>query len=120
MNLNAALTPREEEVAEYFAWGATKKDVANRLHTSVRTVETQARAIFEKSGVNKVNELAAWWFCRSFQISLDLSPFKRAMVACSLLFLLGANAFLNDDQDYRRARSSRCTRVARTFKPYES
>ena len=119
MNLNASLTPREQEVAELFAWGATKKDVANRLHTSVRTVETQARSIFEKSGVKKVNELAAWWFCRSFQISLDLSPLTRAIVACSLLFLIGANVCLSDDQDFRRIRTLRVNRIVRVVKQQE-
>lgn len=28
------LTKRESEIAELFAWGATKKDIANRLYIS--------------------------------------------------------------------------------------
>ena len=31
------LTKRESEIAELFAWGATKKDIANRLYISERT-----------------------------------------------------------------------------------
>ena len=80
------LTKRESEIAELFAWGATKKDIANRLYISERTVENHARNIFEKTRCTKVNELSAWWFCMTFHISFELSPFKRKVFA---LFLLG-------------------------------
>lgn len=83
-----ALTKREAEVAELFAWGATKKDVANRLFISERTVENHARNIYEKIGISKINELSAWWFCTTFNISFDLSPLKRRSIALVLLVLL--------------------------------
>ena len=59
MNQEAILTKRESEIAELIAWGATKKDVANRLFISERTVENTARSIYEKTGVTKSNELSA-------------------------------------------------------------
>ena len=43
------LTKRESEIAELFAWGASKKDIANRLFISERTVENHARNIFIKT-----------------------------------------------------------------------
>lgn len=64
----ATLTKRESEVAELIAWGATKKEVANKLHVSERTIENHARSIYEKTGVTKSNELSAWWFCKTYQI----------------------------------------------------
>ena len=48
MNILAKLTKRESEIAELFAWGASKKDVANRLFVSERTVENHARNIYWK------------------------------------------------------------------------
>jgi DNA-binding CsgD family transcriptional regulator len=84
----ATLTKREAEIAELLAWGATKKDVANRLFVSERTVENHTRNIFEKIGVTKVNELSAWWFCKHFNISSSLSPLKRNVIATFLLFLV--------------------------------
>ena len=38
MNEFAELTKRESEIAELFAWGASKKDIATRLYISERTV----------------------------------------------------------------------------------
>lgn len=88
MENTATLSNRESQVAELIAWGATKKEVANKLFISERTVENHARSIYEKTGVTKSNELSAWWFCQHFNISFDLSPLKRCLIACSLLILI--------------------------------
>ena len=69
MNNAKPLTKRESEIAELFAWGASKKDIAKRLFISERTVENHTRNIYEKTGCSKVNELSAWWFCKTFHIS---------------------------------------------------
>lgn len=91
MNELAKLTKRESEIAELFAWGAAKKDIANRLYISERTVENHTRSIYVKVGVTKVNELSAWWFCTKFKISFDLSPLKRGVIA---MFFLSAISFV--------------------------
>ncbi len=85
------LTKCEAEIAELFAWGAGKKDIANRLFISERTVENHARKIYEKTGCSKVNELSAWWFCTKFHISFDLSPLKRKVIATTLVVLMCRN-----------------------------
>ncbi|MCM1168826.1 MAG: helix-turn-helix transcriptional regulator [Bacteroides sp.] len=82
------LTKREREIAELFAWGATKKDVAKRLFLSERTVENHARNIYAKTGCTKVNELAAWWFCTTYHISFSLSPLKRGVLSALMGFIL--------------------------------
>lgn len=53
MRLKAELTRREGEVAELLAWGASKKEVAERLFISARTVENTARNIYAKIGIQK-------------------------------------------------------------------
>lgn len=85
---HAELTKRESEIAELFAWGASKKDVANRLYISERTVENHTRNIYDKTGCSKVNELSAWWFCTKFHISFDLSPLKRKTISMMLIALM--------------------------------
>jgi DNA-binding CsgD family transcriptional regulator len=116
MNELATLTKREAEIAELFAWGAAKKDISNRLFISERTVENHARAIYEKVGCGKVNELSAWWFCTHFNIPFDLSPLKQKVVACMILFafvqsnILGTN---ESERYYRRYMKNERTALRR-------
>jgi DNA-binding CsgD family transcriptional regulator len=108
---HANLTKRESEIAELFAWGASKKDVASRLFISERTVENHTRNIYEKTGCSKVNELSAWWFCTKFHISFDLSPLKRKTISIILLVLI-IPQIMNYDNNMIRVRNNSC-RVVR-------
>lgn len=105
-----SLTKREAEIAELFAWGASKKEIAERLFISERTVENHARKIYEKTGVSKVNELSAWWFCTKFHISFDLSPLKRKIIATMLLVFM-IPQFVDFDNAAIRTRTSTCRTV---------
>lgn len=87
MNSKVKLTQRETEIAELTAWGAAKKEIADRLYISVRTVENHCRSIYEKTGCSKATELSAWWFCTHFNISFGMSPFARKVAAMLLLCL---------------------------------
>ncbi len=119
MNTAVKLTKRESEIAELFAWGASKKDIANRLFISERTVENHARNIYGKTGCGKVNELSAWWFCTTFNISFDLSPLKRRIIAWCMIAIL-TPTIINHDNFVVRARSqSRTCRVQRTRRKSE-
>jgi DNA-binding CsgD family transcriptional regulator len=121
MNAVAKLTKRESEIAELFAWGAAKKDVAGRLFISEHTVENHSRAIYEKVGCGKVNELSAWWFCTRFNISFDLSPLKRTIVT-SIIFLAFVHSNIIGTKEYERyyRRNTRNERIVRTFRRHEN
>ncbi len=56
------------------AWGYSKKEIANWLHVSVRTIENHTRTIFKKINVSKSNELSAKWFCDKYGIPLTDKP----------------------------------------------
>lgn len=107
MNATATLTKRENEIAELIAWGSTKKDVANRLFVSERTVENHARSIYDKIECNKVNELSAWWFCRTFNISFDLSPIKKQIIALAFLAIIIPSELFANQNIIRMNRSGR-------------
>ena len=77
MNLKVTLAKRENEIAECVAWGGSYKETASLLQISVRTVDNTLRKVKEKLGLNKINEISAWWFCTHHNISFDLSPFVR-------------------------------------------
>ena len=104
MNAAIQLPRRQAEVTEYIAWGATKKEVANILHCSVRTIENTLRIVYIKIGVTKVNELSAWWFCTHFHIPMTLSPLIRRTVAIALLGLFSTCINLESNNLYMRAR----------------
>jgi DNA-binding CsgD family transcriptional regulator len=115
MNTTVKLTPRETEVAELLAWGAAKKEVADRLFISVRTVENTSRNIYEKVGIQKATELCVWWFCTHCGVSFDLSPIKRRIVSIVLLLItLPQMGYYNDDVvRLFRTRSIRTCRATR-------
>lgn len=53
----ALLTARELEVAGLAAAGSSNREIAEHLHVSVRTVETQLQRVYEKLGVHRRAEL---------------------------------------------------------------
>lgn len=69
----ATLSNRETQIAEMIAWGDSKKEIACKLFISERTVENHTRTIYKKVGVSKSNELSAWWFCTTYNISFNQS-----------------------------------------------
>lgn len=56
----AELTAREREVALLASLGHSSKFIAERLHISVRTVETHLSNVFSKTGVASRDELGQW------------------------------------------------------------
>lgn len=118
MKLNEELTRRETEVASLLAWGASKKEVADKLYVSTRTVENTARNIYSKTGVQKATELCVWWFCSKCGVPTSLDPLKRAFIAGCLLLVLIPRELTGNGDPFRigRAVRARVTRTARTRK----
>ena len=54
------LTPREREVFQLLAEGKTKRQIASRLHVSVRTVDSHRQHIMSKLGIRSVAELTKY------------------------------------------------------------
>jgi predicted ATPase/DNA-binding CsgD family transcriptional regulator len=54
------LSVREREVAELVARGQSNKEIAARLHLSVRTVESHVRHMLTKVGLVNRTQLASW------------------------------------------------------------
>lgn len=104
MNATAVLTRREHEIVELIAWGECKKGVASRCHIAVRTVENHVRNIYEKTGVTKVNELSAWYFCTHYNIPMTMSPLIRRAMAVMLLAIFSTFMNLESNNLYMRAR----------------
>ena len=54
------LTAREREVLRHIARGFTYKEVALRLHLSVKTVETHVSSVLRKLQLSNRHELTRW------------------------------------------------------------
>ena len=113
MKLNAKLSKRESQIAELLAWGASKKEVADKLFVSTRTIENTARNIYAKIGIQKATELCVWWFCTKCGVPVSLDPLKRAFIAVVLLIAFVPRELTSFDDIFRVGRRARITRVAR-------
>jgi len=67
------LTPREREVLELIAEGATSKKIAHRLHISVKTVGSHRQNIMDKLGRHNVADLTRY-AVREGLVSLEGGP----------------------------------------------
>jgi DNA-binding NarL/FixJ family response regulator len=54
------LTAREREVLRLIARGYAYKEVAQRLHLSVKTIETHVSAVLRKLQLSSRHQLTAW------------------------------------------------------------
>lgn len=59
-NVERPLSPREREVLQLLAEGATSKDIAGRLHLAIATVETHRRQIMDKLGLRTIAQLTKY------------------------------------------------------------
>jgi DNA-binding NarL/FixJ family response regulator len=57
---SAGLSAREEEVARFVADGQSNKEIAARLHLSVRTVESHVSHALDVIGLENRTQLAVW------------------------------------------------------------
>lgn len=105
MNATIHLSKREDQIAEMVSWGADKKQIADKLFVSVKTVDNHCQHIFEKLEIRKATELSAWWFCTHFNISFDLSPMVRRTMAICLLSVFTFGEFVEHIDFFRRSRS---------------
>lgn len=58
LDWSATLTAREAEVARLVVGGASNRDIAQRMHLSVRTIEVHLGRVFQKLGVHSRTQLS--------------------------------------------------------------
>jgi len=111
MNEFNPLSKRELEVSELLVFGATCQDAANSLFLSIDTIITHKKNIYRKLNIRKETELSKWYFCRRFNISINIKPIAQSIVALAMLFLLGGEAIANHQNDMLRTAKTRTSRV---------
>jgi len=107
------LTQAERDITDMYAWGMTKKEIANKRKRSVNTVDNQIAAIMEKTETHKDTELAAWYFCTKFKIPVDYSPIQRTIITICFLILISASTLFDTCPVYRSRVSRNKTETVR-------
>jgi DNA-binding CsgD family transcriptional regulator len=74
MNLDTTLTKREDQIAIGVVLGLCKKEVADELNISTRTVEAIVRNAIKKIDGKKSVDLAIFWMVKHFSIPADALP----------------------------------------------
>lgn len=107
MDLQAKLSAREIEIAETVGFGRSKKEAADFLGISTKTVDNTIQSIFSKIGISKCTELTIFCFCRKFNIPLSMCvPARQFIAACFLaLFAFGEMNHTSDIYRVRRGRN---------------
>lgn len=99
------LTKREEQIIELTAWGASAKEIADSLHVSTVTIQNHLHNVKDKLHIQKATEIAAYFFCHKFNISIDLSPLKRQIGSIAMILLIISELFNFNSSDMRASRS---------------
>lgn len=108
MNLNVQLSKRETELVPYLISPRTKKEIANELYRSIRTIENHARNVYKKTEVNCKAGLALWFlinFIKQFNIPADALP--KALVTFAFLGLFCSLEFKCKTDTSRATRTLR-------------
>jgi len=74
MESTATLSERETEIVEMIAKGKSKKEIADELNLSVRTVENHTRNAFIKTGCRKSTELVFWFLSNHRSLTNSQNP----------------------------------------------
>ena len=94
------LTPRQHEIAELLAWGASAKEIALILKLSVNTVTRHTKTAKKKLGINKTTEISAYIFCTDYNVPVKydkIGNIRKALSMCAFLLLIGFAEFQQMD-----------------------
>jgi DNA-binding CsgD family transcriptional regulator len=65
------ISPAEKNVGLMLAEGFTKKEVANRLHKSIRTIERQSDMLYKKTGSRNLADITRFMIARYTGIAVE-------------------------------------------------
>lgn len=98
--MKGILTPRQHEIAELLAWGASAKEIALILTLSTDTVLRHIKNIKKRLNLSKTTEISAYIFCTDYEVSVEydrLGNIKKVMSMLVFLILVGFAEFQQID-----------------------
>jgi len=82
------ISPREYQIAELIAWGASDKEVAMELSITPLTAKTHRRNIEHKIEAKNTADLTRWFFQHKHRVSFGLNPRTIKHIAMSMFLLV--------------------------------
>lgn len=110
---NVMPSARELEILEPIALGKSKKEVANDFNISIYTVETTIKNVYEKLGINKIQDLVLWYVGVKLKISDQIEALKHEVISeeskkqaftVMLILILSVNSLFDTQYRVRRYR----------------
>jgi DNA-binding CsgD family transcriptional regulator len=102
-SLEEVLTRTELGVAELNAKGYSKKEIADILHSSTRTIEAHFRNMYEKLEISKATELCGIYLVSTFKLDFEMPAMKKGALGI-VLFLFMLPNILDVNFEARRSK----------------
>lgn len=102
------LTAKQQQVLRLASVGFSAKEIAEETGATTNTINTHLKNIKERLGLQKISELAAFYWCEFFGTSLEEQR-KQILAACLCMVFLFSTLLYIDTNDKRRIRF-RCRR----------
>jgi hypothetical protein len=96
------------------AWGATKKEVAQKLFISYNTVDSHSKNIYRKLEICKETELTRIYFIETYEIPVEKNPIQEKIIAIFLLLLVCFSMFQHAEIIRVQRTASRVTKTSRS------
>jgi DNA-binding CsgD family transcriptional regulator len=105
------LPPAERMVADLYATGHTKKEIAMARNRTFRTIDNQVRRLFEKTQVRKDTEFSTWYFVTRFNIPTNNLPIHKTIITFFFLLLMSLSTITEGGLLSARMNRVRTTRI---------
>jgi DNA-binding CsgD family transcriptional regulator len=107
-NTAIRLTRQEERMLSLTAVGLSVKEIGDKICVSPYTAQNTLHNIKDKLGLQKATELAAYYWCKLFEV--DYAEVKKKVLATTMFILFGVFVAFSADESMLRARRLRIRR----------
>jgi len=96
------VTQKEWEVAELISFGLTEKEISNLLGSSINTIKSHKRNIYNKIGCRNISDVTRWYIQESSGIRIEPHDTFRKLISTFLMLLVLVAEF--STSEFLRAR----------------
>ena len=102
--MNTNLTPKEDSIVRLKMTGLERKEIAEKMKSSIETVCTHFKHVYEKTDTHNEIELYNWYCETILHINI-----RKMLIVCFLIGILLPSIFTHNSDVQRASRSARTT-----------